>query len=143
MRRRRARRRPKRAGFAVSLDSYIDLSGPNVSYPNSQKDGPLVNVASSRFLRPFNRRLAPLDGLRIRRIEKAMEKAAVTGGTFHLWWHPENFGKNLSENMAILTKVLDWFQRLRDEYGMRSRAMHEIGNRAICRASVTRGLAPD
>ena len=110
-------------------DSYVDLSGPNLSYPHSQKDGPLVNVSSSRFLRPFNKRLAPLDGLRLRRIEKAMETAAVTGGTFHLWWHPENFGRNLAESMAILTTVLDWFQRLRDEYDMGSRAMHEIGVR--------------
>ena len=130
MRPRRARRRPKRADFAVLLDSYVDLSGPNMSYPNSQKDGPLVNVASSRFLRPFNRRLAPLDGLRIGRIEKAMQAAAITGGTFHLWWHPENFGKNLSENIDILTRLLDRFQRLRDEFGMQSRAMYEVGNRA-------------
>jgi hypothetical protein len=101
-----------------------------MSQPNNQKHGPLVNVASSRFLRPFNRRLAPLDGLRIGRIEKAMQKAAIAGGTFHLWWHPENFGKNLSENIAILTGVLDRFQRLRDEYGMQSRAMYEVGNRA-------------
>ena len=41
-----------------------------------------------------------------------MEVAAATGGTFHLWWHPENFGKNLSENMAILAKVLDWFPEI-------------------------------
>ena len=111
------------------IDTYIDLSGPNVA-PEEAEDGPLVNVASSRFLRPFNRRLAPLDRLRVRRIEKAMQEAAITGGTFHLWWHPENFGKNLTENMAILTKVLDWFERLRDGYGMHSRAMHEVGERA-------------
>ncbi len=84
--------------------------------------------------RPFNRRLAPLDGLRMRRIEKAMQTAAVTGGTFHLWWHPENFGKNLSENMAILTRLLDRFQRLRDEYGMQSRAMYEVGEPRGCRS---------
>jgi hypothetical protein len=66
----------------------------------------------------------------MRRIEKAMQTAAVTGGTFHLWWHPENFGKNLSENMAILVKVLDCFRRLRDAHGMHSRAMSEVGNSA-------------
>lgn len=112
------------------VDSYIDLSGPNVSHPDGGGDEPLVNVASSRFLRPFDKRLSPLDDLRMRRIEKAMHEAAVTGGTFHLWWHPENFGKNLSENMAFLTRVLDCFQRLRGEHGMQSRAMHEIGDRA-------------
>jgi len=118
------------------VDSYIDLSGPNVSRPDAGGEGPLLNVASSRFLRPFSKRLAPLDGLRMRRIEKAMQEAAVTGRTFHLWWHPENFGRNLSDNMAILTKVFDFFQRLRDEYGMQSRAMHEIGNRASAEQAI-------
>src|SRR5262245_20505639 len=109
------------------LDSYFDLSGANV-WPGANGDGsPLTNVASSRFLRPFSKRLAALDGLRARRIEKAMQTAAKTDGTFHLWWHPENFGRNLSENMAVVTRILDCFQRLRDTYGMQSRAMHEIG----------------
>lgn len=93
-------------------------------------EGPLVNVPSSRFLRPFNARLAPLDGLRLRRIEKAMEQAALTGGTFHLWWHPENFGVDLAENLHMLGQVLDVFERLRGEHGMWSRSMHEIANRA-------------
>jgi Polysaccharide deacetylase len=124
------------------VDNYIDLSGANVSRPESPGPDRLTNVASSRFLRPYIRQLAPLDGLRLRRITKAMEKAATTGGTFHLWWHPENFGKNLSENMAILTKVLDQYQRLKDAYGMQSRAMHEMGSldlggRKPVRASLT------
>lgn len=110
-------------------DSYINLSGSNVSVPRGGNE-PLVNVASSRFLRPFNQRLAPLDGLRLRRIEKAMEQAALTGGTFHLWWHPENFGANLAENLGVLTRVLSVFDRLRGEHGMRSRAMYEIANGA-------------
>jgi peptidoglycan/xylan/chitin deacetylase (PgdA/CDA1 family) len=108
------------------VDSYIDLSGANVSQPARSGPDRLSNVASSRFLRPYNRRLAPLDGLRLHRITKAMEAAATAGATFHLWWHPENFGRNLSENMAMLTKVLDQYQRLKDAYGMQSRAMHEI-----------------
>ena len=105
------------------------ISGSNVSSP-AEGNGPLVNVASSRFLRPFHQRLAPLDGLRLRRIEKAMETAASTGGTFHLWWHPENFGANLAENLGVLTKVLAVFDRLRGEHGMQSRAMHEIAAHA-------------
>lgn len=109
-------------------DSYINLSGSNVSAPRGG-DGPLVNVPSSRFLRPFHPQLAPLDGLRIRRIETAMEHAALTGGTFHLWWHPENFGVNRSQNLRVLTRVLDVFERLRGEHGMWSRSMHEIANR--------------
>jgi peptidoglycan/xylan/chitin deacetylase (PgdA/CDA1 family) len=109
------------------VDSYLDLSGANVTQLPSGGQGRLINVASSRFLRPYVRRLGALDGLRLRRITRAMEKAATTGGTFHLWWHPENFGRNLSENMAMLTRVLDQFQSLKDAYGMQSRAMFDIG----------------
>jgi hypothetical protein len=107
-------------------DSYFDLSGANVSLPASADSDRLINVASSRFLRPYNRRFAPLDGLRLRRIVKAMEKAATTGGIFHLWWHPENFGRHLAENMAMLIKALDCFEALKDEFGMQSRAMRDI-----------------
>jgi hypothetical protein len=107
-------------------DSYFDLSGANVSRRASADSDRLINVASSRFLRPYNRRLAPLDGLRLRRIVKAMEKAATTGGIFHLWWHPENFGRCLAENMAMLIKVLDRFEGLKGEFGMQSRAMQDI-----------------
>jgi hypothetical protein len=109
------------------VDSYMDLSGPNVSQPDGCEGEPLVNVPSSRFLRPFSRWLWPLDDFRLRRIEKAMENAATTGGTFHLWWHPENFGKNIPENMAVLTKVLDCFEALRHKHGMRSSAMRDVG----------------
>jgi Polysaccharide deacetylase len=106
-------------------DSYIDLSGANASWPDAGS-GPLVDVASSRFLRPFNRRIAFLDGFRLRRIEQAMTAAAATGGTFHLWWHPENFGTDLTDNLHVLGEVLDIFARLRDGQGMQSRAMHEV-----------------
>jgi hypothetical protein len=106
-------------------DSYINLSGSNVSRP-AEQNSRLVNVASSRFLRPFNARLAPLESLRLNRIEKAMQDAALTGGTFHLWWHPENFGTHLAENLRVLNKVLDAFDRFRNEHGMQSRVMNGI-----------------
>jgi hypothetical protein len=100
-----------------------------VSRPED-RDGALVNVGSSRFLRPFNHQLSRLDGLRLRRIRSAMRAAAISGSTFHLWWHPENFGDNICENRAMLTNVLDEFRRLRDDHGMQSRAMCEIASHA-------------
>jgi hypothetical protein len=106
-------------------DAYIDLSGPNA--PQSTTTcGALVNVASSRFLRPYNRNLGAWDGLRLRRIAGAMQAAAVTGGTFHMWWHPHNFGVNLEANMAFLTKIIDCYERLADEMGMQSKTMSKL-----------------
>ncbi len=106
-------------------DAYINLSGANTP-PPVQASGPLVNVPSSRFLRPYHPRLAALDGLRMRRITRAMRRAAETGGTFHLWWHPHNFGLDLDANMAFLTRIIDCYERLADELGMQSKAMSEL-----------------
>ncbi|MGC2411027.1 MAG: hypothetical protein WA441_13810 [Methyloceanibacter sp.] len=119
-----ARQTKLRRAFRLA-DSYINISGPNVAREGNGAE-PLVNVPASRFLRPFNRRLRAFDALRLRRIEQAMEAAARTGGTFHLWWHPENFGRDRADNIAFLAKVLDCYRRLADEPGLESRAMAEL-----------------
>ena len=104
-------------------------------------DGPLINVASSRFLRPFSRRFSALDGLRMRRIEKAMEEAATPVEPFIYGGIRRISARTSRRTWAILTKVLDRFQRLRDEYGMQSRAMCEVANRGYVEDDATRGLA--
>jgi Polysaccharide deacetylase len=106
-------------------DAYIDLSGPNAP-PPARASGALVNAASSRFLRPYRSNLAVLDGLRLRRIVRAMQAAAETGGTFHIWWHPHNFGVELEANMVFLTRIIDCYQRLAGELGMQSKTMSEL-----------------
>ena len=107
------------------LDSYFVLSGMN-SYSLEEKGTGLQNVPASRFLRPYSRRLAFLEGLRFRRIRKEMEYAARHNEVYHLWWHPHNFGANMEENFAFLEKILKYFQRLQRKYGMRSMTMCEI-----------------
>ena len=106
-------------------DAYLDLSGPNAP-PPARTSGALVNVASSRFLRPYHSGFAGFDGLRHRRIVSAMQTAAETGGTFHIWWHPHNFGVELEASIAFLTRIIDCYQRLADELGMQSKTMSEL-----------------
>ena len=107
-------------------DSYINLSGANTYAINSEKRSEPLNLPSSRFLRPFNRRLKILDGLRLRRIKNAMTYAARKNQVFHLWWHPHNFGANMEENLRFLEKILEHYQMLNRELGMRSLNMGEI-----------------
>jgi peptidoglycan/xylan/chitin deacetylase (PgdA/CDA1 family) len=107
------------------LDAYVDLAGPHMSKAVRTSSG-LIDVASSRFLRPYDRRLDVLDGLRMRRIARAMQAAAATGAIFHLWWHPHNFGINLDANMAILTNIIDCYDRLAGELGMQNKVMSAI-----------------
>ena len=55
-----------------------------------------------------------------------MTYAAKHGLTYHLWWHPHNFGTNIRENLAFLEKVLVHFHKLSDKYGFRSVSMQQL-----------------
>ena len=102
------------------LDAYLNLSGHNCySYEQMKKSRPF-NIASSRFLRPYTRRLKHFEDLRLKRITKCMTYAAKNGLTFHLWWHPHNFGINISENLSFLEKILIHYKNLNNEYKFES-----------------------
>jgi hypothetical protein len=108
-------------------DAYLPLGGAHAYCPTLSEG--LVDVASSRFLRPAT--AGPLERLRLRRITAAMEQAARQGRVFHLWWHPHNFGVDLDANIAFLTAVLDRFRTLQHRYGMRSLTMTEVAAEAL------------
>jgi hypothetical protein len=63
--------------------------------------------------------------MRVRRIGGELSHAADTGGVYHLWWHPHNFGVYTSENIDLLARILDRFAELRDSRGMRSLTMRD------------------
>ena len=84
-------------------------------------------MKSSLFLRPYSQKFALLEGLKLRRVKKAMTQAALKGKNFHLWWHPHNFGINQEENMANLEEIIDHFTDLKQEHGMVSLTMQELG----------------
>lgn len=108
------------------MDAYVNLSGYHTHAVDEHLTQKPVNIAASRFLRPYNRRLAFLDGLRLRRIKKAMTHAARTGQVFHLWWHPHNFGTARSENLAFLNKVLEHFVELKRQQPFQSMSMRML-----------------
>lgn len=115
------------------VDTYINISGHHTYALESCGSRPPFNFPASRFLRPCNRRLALLDGLRLRQIKRAMRHASSHNEIFHLWWHPHNFGVNTDENMRILKQVIDEFGRSQREYGMRSMSMAELSGAAVAR----------
>jgi peptidoglycan/xylan/chitin deacetylase (PgdA/CDA1 family) len=105
-------------------DHYANFTGHHVHDISSR--GGLVEISASRFLRPYSRKLARLDRLRLNRITSAIDKAAATGCTFHLWWHPHNFGVNLDENIEFLNQILAHFFKHRDRHGMVSANMGDF-----------------
>ncbi len=117
----RARTRTKRA--ARLADAYLSLSGSNASEPHERSG--MIDLPSSRFLRPYSSTLGRFDWLRVRRVTSAMEAAARTNTTFHLWWHPHNFGAETTKNLDVLRIILRTYQELNDRYGMQSQTMAE------------------
>lgn len=114
---------PMRA--ARLADSYISIGGAHVHRPKTTAG--ILNIASSRFLRPV-RPDGRLEDLRLRRILAAMDKAASQDLVFHLWWHPHNFGVNLEANLSFLSAILDHYAVLKERTGMRSMTMTAIAD---------------
>ena len=110
------------------LDAYLNLSGHNCySYEQMKISWPF-NIASSRFLRPYNKSLKYFEGLKLKRITKSMTYAAKNGLTFHLWWHPHNFGIDIPENFSFLEKVLIHYQQLNNKFEFESVNMQQLAN---------------
>jgi hypothetical protein len=112
------------------MDAYVSLAGPLGVEPTLDALG-LVNIPSSRFLRPASARLRLLEPLRLRRITSAMTDAARSGRIFHLWWHPHNFGGDLEANGRALAVILEHYRHLREDYGMRSLSMGAIADELV------------
>jgi peptidoglycan/xylan/chitin deacetylase (PgdA/CDA1 family) len=102
------------------MDAYFNISGHHCYEVNCANDDEPCNIPASRFLRPYSRRLSFLENLRLKRITASMTHAAKNGLTYHLWWHPHNFGTNLTENLAFLEKILQHYHKLSEKYSFKS-----------------------
>ena len=91
----------------------------------AQQDG-LLNVPASFFFRPYSPRLKALEKVRIRRLRRALQRAADERKIVHLWWHPHNYGSHLEENLGALEEVLTEFSALQRSSGMQTLTMGEV-----------------
>ena len=110
------------------LDSYLDISGDHTTSDEYMRSSSPINVPGSRFLRPYSKRLRLLEPLRLRRIRNSMTRAAQRNETFHLWWHPHNFGVYTKENIAVLDAILRHHAVLRDRYGWKNATMGQLAD---------------
>lgn len=110
------------------IDAYVPISGSHSARvgPGAPRD-----VPASRFLRPYSARLARVEGLREQRVLRGMSRAARSGQSFHLWWHPHNFGRHTEANFALLGRIASHFDVLRDRYGLRSLTMAEAARELV------------
>jgi peptidoglycan/xylan/chitin deacetylase (PgdA/CDA1 family) len=110
------------------LDAYVNISGHNAYDQNIIRQQFPFNLASSRFLRPYSKKLARFEPLRLARILADLTYAAQNGLVYHLWWHPHNFGINQEENLKFLESILEHFIKMKNFYGMQSLTMNELSS---------------
>ncbi len=108
------------------LDSYCNFSGHNCYSLEEMGNGGIINIPSSRFLRPYSKKLNGFEKLRLKRITDSMTFAAKKGLVYHLWWHPHNFGVDISNNFSFLEKILKHYTYLKEEFGFESVSMQEL-----------------
>jgi len=107
-------------------DAYLNLSGHNCHTDKEMKKSIPLNIPASRFLRPYTKKLKVFEKLRLKRIKESMMYAAKNGLTYHLWWHPHNFGINILENFLFLEQILIHYQNLNNEYKFESVNMRQL-----------------
>ena len=110
------------------LDAYINLSGYHCKDIRELNEDGIVNVTASRYMRPYSKPRAFLEGLRLERIKKQMTYAAENGRLFHLWWHPHDFGLNTDKNLANLKEILEHYEFLNQKYGFESKNIGEVAD---------------
>lgn len=124
----RSEQTPKRYSIRRALrliDTYLNISGYNC-YSSPIKDGNLINVPGSRFLRPYTAALSILEPLKLRRITRSLKYAARHGLIYHLWWHPHNFGRNTDINIGQLERLCQCYSQLRDRHKMQNKWICEL-----------------
>ncbi|WP_298524056.1 polysaccharide deacetylase family protein [uncultured Christiangramia sp.] len=82
---------------------------------------------ASRFLRPVSN-ITWLNRLRLRRIKREMLHAAIYNKTYHLWWHPHNFGASPNQSLLDLKEIIQFFNYCRKTYKMNSCSMRMISH---------------
>ena len=114
----------RRAGRMI--DSLAPLTGNGCVANGTPMSRQPVNVPATRYFRPLAGRHRMLCALQRRRLFGELDYAARTGGIFHLWWHPHNFGLNLRAQLDELRTLLDRFDGWRRLERMESVTMHEV-----------------
>ena len=111
------------------LDTYFPL-GPvsSIQIKTIDRNNDIINIPSTRFLRPYSGKTGFLEQLKIKKIKTEMTYAAKNGEIYHLWWHPHNFGANMDENLDCLEKILQIYKDLETQYGMMNLNMNEAAH---------------
>jgi hypothetical protein len=116
----------------LRLTDNFSLLIPDAALPLPRTDEQPINIAASRFMRPYQPRFAQLESLRVHRMQSEMITAAEAGRLYHLWMRPQEFGPHLYENLVALDNLLRNARALANRVGLRICSMREL-NPSECR----------
>lgn len=111
---------------ARAIDTLMPISQSLSFDQNSLRSDNVLLLPASRFLRPFSQQEKIIHRMKINRVKREMTFAAVNQRSYHLWWHPHNFGYNLEENVEMLREIIDHYNYLNNKFGFLSRSMVEM-----------------
>ena len=114
----------KLASLGRAVDSILPISKSLVFNMHSKKCA-LTILPASRFVRPYTKQEKIINKRKLNRIKKEMSFAANKGFTYHLWWHPHNFGGDIETNIKNLNEILFHFKLLNEMHGFISKSMIE------------------
>lgn len=91
-----------------------------------ERDG-IVEIPGSQVFRPSHDgwQHTP-DGSSVARAKKGLQRAARTGGVFHLWFHPFNLGHKPERDLARLESVLITAAKLSEEDALAFRQLKNV-----------------
>lgn len=87
----------------------------------SQKNQP-YKLPASRFLKSYSN-IKLIEYIKLTRIKLEMTYAARYKRYYHIWWHPENFGKNPNECLIMFNKIIKHYLFLNKKYKFQSTSM--------------------
>ena len=105
-------------------DAYLGTKDKSYPIESIASTALPIQQKASRLLRPKEKPL--MDNLKLRRIFSEITYAAKNGLVYHLWWHPHNFGNDISGNFSNLRLILEHFKTCENKYHMSSLNMAEI-----------------
>ena len=108
------------------VDQYINLTGHHTYSLKKIQKGPILNIRSSHFLKPYSKQIKMFERLRLRRIKNGLTKAAKANEIYHLWWQPHHFGKDMEENLHFLKEILKHVDYLKKHYHFQSLNMRDV-----------------
>ena len=109
--------------FPINKKSVVPLDSINV-------DENPVKIPASRLYRSWTKNRM-LNTLKMKRILSEMTLAAKSGGLYHLWWHPHNFGHHPNECLSELKQILEHYTSLHKEFGLLSMNMKGLRGHLI------------